>query len=163
MYACLGMRFSSARGPAVRACQPTYGTDGPRLETAGSHAGHVEAQAAVAHSQSMTDHGGSHTQARSRSTPQEQANDHHNSDFPAPLAAKSPPQQHDMSSLKLASITKTTFPTNKPKSHPFNNTCVLSPSFHPSQIALLNSNALMSQLDVQGITCDIVENSPTQH
>ena len=29
----------------------------PTCETAGSHAGHVEAQAAVAHSQSMTDHG----------------------------------------------------------------------------------------------------------
>ena len=57
--AYLGMPFSSARGPAI----PSLGNPAhvrnrrPTCETAGSHAGRVGTQVAVAHSQSMTDHG----------------------------------------------------------------------------------------------------------
>ena len=85
--ACLGMPFSSARGPAI----PSLGNPAhvrnrrPTCETAGSHAGHVEAQAAVAHSQSMTDHGAAtHTGPR-RSIHRNTANTtNYNHDFPAP-------------------------------------------------------------------------------
>ena len=44
--------------------------------------------------------------------------------FPRRTADKSPPQQHDMSSLQvgLNQLKHQLFPTNKPKSHPFSNT-----------------------------------------
>ena len=85
--ACLGMPFSSARGPAI----PSLGNPAhvrnrrPTCETAGSHAGHVGTQVAVAHSQSMTDHGAAtHTGPR-RSIHRNTANTtNYNHDFPAP-------------------------------------------------------------------------------
>ena len=77
--ACLGMPFSSARGPTIPSLgcliltwtrysesgQPRPRTEQrvnvrnrrPTCETAGSHAGRVGTQVAVAHGQSMTDHG----------------------------------------------------------------------------------------------------------
>ena len=76
--ACLGTPFSSARGPAI----PSLGNPAhvrnrrPTCETAGSHAEHVGTQVAVAHSQSMTDHGAAtHRPAMQHS--QERGKHHH--------------------------------------------------------------------------------------
>ena len=68
---------------------------------------------------------GSHTQARDAAfTGTRQTRPPTTATFPRRTADKSPPQQHDVSSLQvgLNQLKHQLFPTNKPKSHPFSNT-----------------------------------------
>ena len=106
--ACLGMPFSSARGPAI----PSLGNPAhvqnrrPTCETAGSHAGHVGTQATVAHSQSMTDHG---------------------------AATHRPATQHSQKHGKHHHLQQRLSHATKPKSHPASNTiCPSSKLAHTS-------------------------------
>ena len=68
---------------------------------------------------------GSHTQARDAAfTGTRQTPPPTTATFPRRTADKSPPQQHDLSSLQvgLNQLKHQLFPTNKPKNHPFSNT-----------------------------------------
>ena len=100
--ACLGMPFSSARGPAI----PSLGNPAhvrnrrPTCETAGSHAGHVGTQVTVAHSQSITDHG---------------------------AATHRPAMQHSQERGKHHHLQQQLSHATKPKSHPASNT--MCPAF----------------------------------
>ena len=110
----------------------------PTCETAGSHAGHVEAQVAVAHSQSMTDHGAAtHTGPRCSIHRNEANTTTHNSDFPAPHSRKvTTPATRYVHPPSWPQPTKTpTFPHQQAKKSPFQQHVVsYHPNFHPSQI-----------------------------
>ena len=106
----LGMPFSSARGPAIPSLgcliltwtrysesgQPRPRTEQrvnvrnrrPTCETAGSHAGRVGTQVAVAHSQSMTDHGAPTHRARCSIHRNEANTTTYNSNFPTQQSQK---------------------------------------------------------------------------
>ena len=126
--ACLGMPFSSARGPAIPSLgcliltwtrysesgQPRPRTEQrvnvrnrrPTCETAGSHAGRVGTQVTVAHSQSMTDHG---------------------------AATHRPAMQHSQERGKHHHLQQQLSHATKPKSHPASNTiCPSSKLAHTS-------------------------------
>ena len=136
--AYLGMPFSSARGPAI----PSLGNPAhvrnrrPTCETAGSHAGRVGTQVAVAHSQSMTDHGAAtHRPAMQHS--QERGKHHH---LQQQLSHATKPKSHPASnticpSSKLAHTTyNTNFPHQQPKSHHKTNTfCPVTQKPHQHQ------------------------------
>ena len=137
--ACLGMPFSSARGPAI----PSLGNPAhvrnrrPTCETAGSHAGHVGTQVAVAHSQSMTDHGtATHTGPRCSIHRNEANTTTYNSDFPAPHSRQvTTPATRFVQPPSWPQPTKTpTFPHQQAKKSPFQQHVVsYHPNFHPSQ------------------------------
>ena len=161
--ACLGMPFSSARGPAI----PSLGNPAhvrnrrPTCETAGSHAGHVEAQAAVAHSQSMTDHGAATHRPAMQHSQERGKHDH----LQQRLSHATKPKSHPASNTICLSskLTPTTYNTDffAPTSRKVTLSAtrsVLSPKLSSIPDKRCNSNALMSQLDKnhRGITCDIV-------
>ena len=154
----LGMPFSSARGPAIPSLgcliltwtrysepgQPRPRTEQrvnvrnrrPTCETAGSHAGRVGTQVAVAHGQSMTDHGApTHRPAMQHS--QERGKHHH---LQQQLSHATKPKSHPASnticpSSKLAHTTyNTNFPHQQPKSHHKTNTfCPVTQKPHQHQ------------------------------
>ena len=140
--AYLGMPFSSARGPAI----PSLGNPAhvrnrrPTCETAGSHAGRVGTQVAVAHSQSMTDHGAAtHRPAMQHS--QERGKHHH---LQQQLSHATKPKSHPASnticpSSKLAHTTyNTNFPHQQPKSHHKTNTfCPVTQKTPPAPVRRL--------------------------
>ena len=159
----LGMPFSSARGPTIPSLgcliltwtrysesgQPRPRTEQrgnvrnrrPTCETAGSHAGHVGTQVAVAHSQSMTDHGAAtHTGPRCSIHRNEANTTTYNSNFPTQQSQKvtllatrfvHPPRwlhhlQHQLSRI------------NKPKSHHKTNTfCPVTRKTPPAPVRRL--------------------------
>ena len=120
--ACLGMPFSSARGPAI----PSLGNPAhvrnrrPTCETAGSHAGRVGTQVAVAHSQSMTDHG---------------------------AATHRPAMQHSQERGKRDHLQQRLSHATKPKSHPASNTICL-----PSKLAPITHNTNFPTQQSQKVT-----------
>ena len=161
--ACLGMPFSSARGPAI----PSLGNPAhvrnrrPTCETAGSHAGHVGTQVTVAHSQSMTDHGAATHRPAMQHSQERGKHDH----LQQRLSHATKPKSHPASNtIYLSSkLTPTTYNTDffAPTSRKVTLSAtrsVLSPKLSPIPDKRCNSNALMSQLDKshRGITCDIV-------
>ena len=113
----------------------------PTCETAGSHAGHVGTQVAVAHSQSMTDHGAAtHTGPRCSIHRNEANTTTYNSNFPTQQSQKvtllatrfvHPPRwlhhlQHQLSRI------------NKPKSHHKTNTfCPVTRKTPPAPVRRL--------------------------
>ena len=136
--ACLGMPFSSARGPAI----PSLGNPAhvrnrrPTCETAGSHAGRVGTQVAVAHGQSMTDHGAPTHRARCSIHRNEANTTTYNSDFPAPHSRQvTTPATRFVQPPSWPQPTKTpTFPHQQAKKSPFQQHVVsYHPNFHPSQ------------------------------
>ena len=109
----------------------------PTCETAGSHAGHVEAQVAVAHSQSMTDHGAATHRPAMQHSQERGKHDH----LQQQLSHATKPNSHPASnticpSSKLAHTTyNTNFSPPTAEKSPFQQHVVsYHPNFHPSQI-----------------------------